>query len=433
MKNKTITFGQLTLPFEVKDNTWKLHMAKSQTQVKSSEQLRILTEADGAFVPLEAEEDQDTFYFSYQVNPDNKKWQDILKLPRNDKLRLLCNTAKLEKYLSTRITFFLHPENIVYDDNLMPTVIYRGIRDLMPPYRMNEKEFHKQLQCLAVALFSKKYNFDQLYNGSLKNAQDTEFERAVNDTKNLAELINLLQNSYRMEQNKTEKEMQLVPVKRFALFKRLTWIMIAVSVLFALPLIYLAFEKLPFQEDLLTAHGHYLASDYNGVITTLEKENPERLPNETKYILASSYIQVESLSDEEKEVILKNVSLKSEPDYLLYWIYNGRGEFDESIDKAKFLDDPTLVMYGLIKKIEQTKNNPDLEGKERDEQLEELTAELEQYREEYVETDEEEETWTEEALETEVGSEETEKVKNEADRENNDKKKNTKKEKDKDD
>src|SRR5699024_11594338 len=54
-------------------------------------------------------------------------------------------------------------------------------------------------------------------------------------------------------------------------------------------------------------------------------------------------------------------------DYLLYWIYNGHGEFEESMDKAKFLDDPQLIMYGLIKQIEQAKNDPSLEGSERDE------------------------------------------------------------------
>lgn len=409
MTKKTITFNQLTLPFEVQKDTWDLRMAKSETRLNRKEQLRILTEADTAFVPVSVEEDEDTFYFSFQVDTNKKKWQDIMKLARNEKLRLLCNTAELNQYIPTRLTFFLHPENVVYDDNLMPAVIYRGIRGLMPPYELNEKEFYKQMQCFAIALFTKKYTYDELYNGSLKNAQDTEFERAVNETENLQQLIAFLQSSYESEQKKTEREMQIVPVKRFRLFRILAGVMISISILLAIPLGYLAFVKQPLQEKLLAAHGHYLASNYNEVITALDGVKPEDLPNDTKYILATSYIQGENLSDEEKQIVMKNVSLKSETDYLLYWIYNGRGAFDESIDKAKFLDDPRLVMYGLIKKIEQTKSNPDLEGEERDDQLAQLTSELEQYREQYVETDEEEEeeTRTEEVIDTEVGSEET--------------------------
>src|SRR5699024_9823537 len=112
-------------------------------------------------------------------------------------------------------------------------------------------------------------------------------------------------------------------------------------------------------------------------------ENPEKLPAANKYILASSYITVESLADDEKENIMKNVSLKSDENYLLYWIYNGRGDFEESVDTAKYIDDPQLIMYGLIKKIEQAKNDPDLTGTEREEEVNELQEQLNKYREEY--------------------------------------------------
>jgi len=410
MKEKTIEFENQTLDFKIEKDTWKLSLAKSETRLKSMEQMRIMTETSDAFVPVEIEEDADTFYFDLYIDPENKKWKDIEKLAHNEKLRLLCNTAELKNYLTTRLTFFLHPDNLVFDDNLMPAVIYRGIRELVPPYEMDEQSFHKQLQCFAIALFSKTFSYDQLYNGALRNAKGTEFERQVSETKNLDELIVFLRDSYKKEQKKTEKEMQVVPAKRFRMFKQLSIIMIAASVLLAIPMIYIGFVKLPFQDKLLAAHGDFLASDYNSVIETLGEEDPEKLPNDSKYILASSYISVENLSDKEKEVIMKNVSLKSNEDYLLYWIYNGRGDFDKSVDKAKYIDDPTLVMYGIIKRIEQAKNNPDLTGTERDEQLEELTAELEKYREEYnVEADEENAPLTEEAEQTEVGSKETKK------------------------
>lgn len=391
MKEKTIQFEDLTLPFVMEEDKWRLTLAKSQTRIKDMQQLRIMTETSGPFAAVQVEEDADHFKFLFQVDSGTKKWNDMEKLARNEKLRMLCNVAGLRNYLTTRLTFFLHPDNLVFDDNLMPMVIYRGIRDLVPPYHMDEHMFHKQLQCLAIALFSKKFNFDQLYNGSLQNAKDTEFERQISETNDLTELVEFLQESYQTEQRKTEREMQAVPIKRFRMFKRLSIIMIVVSILLAAPLAYFVFMRLPYQDNLLAANAEYLASDYNGVITTLEGENPEDLPSAVKYILATSYIQVENLSDQEKEVIMNNVSLKSNEDYLLYWIYNGRGEFDESLEKARFIDDPTLIMYGLIKQIEQTKNNPDLDGNERDEEVTNLQNELEEYREEYnVGTEEEE-------------------------------------------
>ncbi|MEK4801148.1 type VII secretion protein EssB [Oceanobacillus sp. FSL K6-0118] len=391
MKEKTMEFENLTLPFVIEEDTWRLSLAKSQTRIKDIQQMRIMTETSDSFVPVKVDEEQDQFRFLFQVDPETKKWSDIDKLARNEKLRLLCNVAELKNYLSTRITFFIHPDNLVFDANLMPKIIYRGIRDLLPPYQMDEQNFHKQLQAFSIALFSCKYSYDQLYHGSLSNANDTEFERQVRATADLTELKKYLQDSYRAEQKKTEKEMQVVPMKRFRLFKRLSIIMIVVSILLVVPLAYMLFVRMPYLDNLLDAQGKYLASDYNGVITTLEGEDPENLPNAVKYILATSSIQVENLADKEKEVIMKNVSLKSNEDYLLYWIYNGRGEFEASLEKAKYLDDPTLIMYGLIKQIEQARNNPDLSGTERDEEITDLQNELEKYREEYIETDEEQE------------------------------------------
>ncbi|CDQ40395.1 type VII secretion protein EssB [Virgibacillus salexigens] len=383
MKEKTIEFENVSLRFVITKNQWELTLPKSQTSVTSSRQLDLLLNPSELFAPVELSEEKDVFHFSYQLEAHWKQWDFIKKLPRNEKLRLLCNMGKLRKFLSSRITFFLHPNNLAFDDNLMPIVIYRGIRKLVPPFEMEEEAFLKQYKCFIIALFSKKYNYEQLYNGALQNANDTEFERQINEMQNLEALQAFLYESYREEQKKTDKLMEVVPIKRFRLFKQLTIILSVIVVLLAVPLIYYGFIKVPFQHHALDAHGEYLATDYGNVIATLEDEDPEKLSNQTKYILAHAYINVENLSDTEKETIMKNVSLKSDENYLLYWIYNGRGEFSHSLEKAKYIDDPQLIMYGLIKQIEQAKNNPDLTGTERDEKVSSLQDELDKYIEEY--------------------------------------------------
>src|SRR5699024_2316804 len=211
----------------------------------------------------------------------------------------------------------------------------------------------------------------------------TEFERKVSGINDLTHLIEFIEESYYEEQRKTEQTMQLVPIKRFRLFKQLAIIMMILSIVLAIPLAYYFFVNLPYQEKLLTSHREYLASDYGKVISTLRHEDPERLPNAAKYILAYSYIKVEKLSDAEKDVIMKNISLKSDQNYLLYWIYNGKGDFEQSVDLAKYIDDPQLIMYGLIKKIEQDKNDPNLSGSERDEKVNKSQEELAKYQEQY--------------------------------------------------
>lgn len=383
MNDKTIQMDSMAYHFSIHDDKWELKLAKSQTRVKDQRQLALLNENTDLFVPVTVTAEDDQFTFSFTVSGKAKKWEDVRKLGRNDKLRLLCNLARFRKLLTTRMTFFLHPDNLLFDDNLLAALVYRGIRDIVPPFEINEEYFLLQYKCLTVALFSKKYSFDELYSGSLKQANDTEFERQVGAVNDLDALIKLLETSYQREQLETEKRMQIVPKKRFRLFKQLTFSMLALVVILAAPLIYVSFNKIPYQNHLLEAHRHFLAVDYGNVINDLESVNPEKLTDTGKYILAYSYIQTEPLDAAPKDNILKNISLKSDSSYLLYWIYNGRGDFDRSIDLAKYIDDPTLIMYGFVKKIEQAKNDPDLSGTEREKEIQDYQEQLKAYTDKY--------------------------------------------------
>src|SRR5699024_10381687 len=203
-------------------------------------------------------------------------------------------------------------------------------------------------------------------------------------------------------------------------------------------LIYTSFVKVPYQEKLLQASQAYLSNDYDEVIHVLYGEKPEDLPQATKYILASSYLNVEKISDDEKENIMKNVNFNSDKRYLLYWIYNGSGDFDRSIDIAKYVDDPTLIMYGLIKRVEQVKNDPGLSGEERDDEVRKLREELEKHVDEYeldIDTEEVETEYTDYQTEEEEAGNPAKSIKDTEQEKEEDKEKGKDKgkEKDKDD
>lgn len=383
MKEKTIQIESVTYQYLLQDEKWQVKLPKSQTCVKDIRQMALINKESDLFVPSFVEEGEELFTFSFIVDPQAKTWEDVRKLDRNDKLRLLCNLARFKTCLSTRMTFFLHPDNLIVDDNLIPSIVYRGIRDLVPPYHFDEEKFTLQYKCLIIAVFSNKYSFDELYAGSLTNAADTEFERQVNEMNDLDALIKLVNDHYLKEKIESEKKLQVVPKKQFRLFKRLTFAMIALSVLLAIPLAYLAFAKIPFQRHLLEADRYFISTDYANVINELEAQNPEKLPDASKYVLASSYIYSEFRNERVRDDILKNVSLKSDPNYLLYWIYNGRGDFGRAIDLAKFIDDPRLIMYGLSKQIEKAKKDPTLSGTERENKVQKYEEQLEKYKEKY--------------------------------------------------
>lgn len=383
MNEISIQWESITYKFLILTNSWQLNLPKSQTRVKDVRQLALINNDSDLFVPAMVEEGDDMFTFSFEVDPRANTWEDVQKLNRKDKLRLLYNLARFKKILTTRMTFFLHPNNLIFDDNLLPSIVFRGIRELIPPYELNEEKLLLQYKCLIVALFSKKYTFDELYSGSLKNAKDTPFERQVGELDDFDALIKFLEEQYIKEKIELEKTMVHVPAKRFRLFKQLTFTMIALAVILAVPLVYLSFVKTPFQEDLLEADRHFLSLDYGDVINDLEDQTPEKLPDTSKYVLAYSFIKTEKLSEDQKEVILKNISIKSDPNYLLYWIYNGRGDFARTIDLAKYIDDPQLIMYGLIKQIEQAKNDPDLSGTEREKKVQKYQEQYNTYADKY--------------------------------------------------
>jgi type VII secretion protein EssB len=181
MNEKSIQLESMTYKFLLLDNRWELKLPKSQTRVKDVRQLALLNKDSDLFVPTIVKEGDDMFTFSFEVDPRAHTWEDVQKLNRKEKLRLLSNLARFKTILTTRMTFFLHPNNLIFDDNLLPSIVFRGIRELIPPYELNEDKFILQYKCLIVALFSKKYSFDDLYLGSLANAKDTAFERQVGE------------------------------------------------------------------------------------------------------------------------------------------------------------------------------------------------------------------------------------------------------------
>lgn len=396
MIERKVYIDPLSIEFTVKGSQWTTTLAKSQTNVTDYNQLQLITASHAHAHPLQVEEQEDVYAFSFTIPERAKEWKEMKELPRNDKLRALSNISTILPLATTRITYMIHPNNLTFDENLIPSIIYRGARDLIPPYTIDEADLLKQYKCYCIAMFSEKYTFDDLYTGSLKDALDHRFARDVYEAASAGDLTELLKEKFIDEQNKTEEQKAFVSKRRFRLYKQMAIWMTSVTVLVLGLLFYIVFAITNFQDKQLSAHKDFLAEDYGEVIRTLKDEKVKKLPHQAAYILAYSYVTVERLSDPEKNAIMKNISLSSNENYLYYWIYNGKGDFEESIDTAKYIDDPQLVIYGLIKKLEEVQNDPQLTGAERDEQAKEIRDELNRYTEEYNLLEEEEEEATDE-------------------------------------
>src|SRR5690625_2918840 len=114
MQEKTIEMEDVTLHLSQDNNCWYVQVPKSQTRIEDIRQMDLLKVPSDYLAPMEIEEKEDAFLFHITIEPNQKNWETIRKLKLNEKLRLLCNMAKLERFLSTRITLLLHPEMILF-------------------------------------------------------------------------------------------------------------------------------------------------------------------------------------------------------------------------------------------------------------------------------------------------------------------------------
>lgn len=152
---------------------------------------------------------------------------------------------------------------------------------------------------------------------------------------------------------------------------------------------YSALVLQPRQEAFVEVQNSYLQGDYSEVINKLTNYDIEHMPKVIQYELSLAYIVNETLTEEQKENVLKTITLQTDPNYFKYWIYIGRGQAEEALALARQLEDLDLIMLALLHYEETVKGNLDLENEEREQLLdkiqtekEEVTEQLEQLKEE---------------------------------------------------
>ncbi|MBU3851957.1 MAG: hypothetical protein H9901_04590 [Candidatus Paralactobacillus gallistercoris] len=88
------------------------------------------------------------------------------------------------------------------------------------------------------------------------------------------------------------------------------------------------------------------------------------------------------MNNTQRQNIMKNITLKSDPRYLDFWIEDGRGQLDDALDTAKQLQDSNLIMYALLEKMDAVRNNNKLSASQRSNQLQQLQQSYAKYQQE---------------------------------------------------
>lgn len=385
----TFSFDKQTYHINKAAQQWQQQLKKADVTVKHANELIFLKAEHPSLLPLTYVWEEDQIIFNYSVPKGALSFESLQTATELEQLRAASNLGKLVDLLKQPLTFFLHPENIVFDRNLLPYLAYRGIEEKMPPKTMQPEIFLRQYKAMIIALFQPKYDYVALYEGNLERAKGTKFIASIKAAESVCDIQAYLNDLYEEKTAQDRQNNVHVPRRKFRLYKQLTiWLCVVVAIL-AVPLSYYFFSKTPYQNKMLTSDTAFLKQDYETVIKTLEPVETAKIAATQKYELAYSFIQGKNLADTQKTNILNNISLKTNPESLDYWIENGRGNLDEALDLAIKLEEPDFILYGYQQLIEQVKNDTKLDSQAREEARNKYQEAYDQYKEKYEKAEEE--------------------------------------------
>lgn len=380
-KKLDVMIEKHTYEFNKTDDNWTLALRKSEVQVNEEKDLALLKVSHPLLMNTSIHWEEDTVTFTYELPKERLTFDELKIATKEDKLRAMANMANVEQLLDLPLTFFIHPENILFDYNLLPKIAYRGLDGKMPPKVTNYDLLLRQYKSLIIALFEKNQDFSKLYEGQLEIKKGSEFIQTILKKESFEEIRQYLVENYDQTVEHTNKTIKKVSKTTFQITKQLSIWMSVLAVILVIPLAYLLFFRLPFLDRMQNTNTAFLKNDYEAVITTLDPVQTASIPFTQKYELAYSFIQGEALQEQQKKVILNNITLRSDENYLDYWIENGRGNLDEALDIAKNLEDPDLILYGITQKIEQVRKDTRMTGTEKEESIGKLETDYQKYKE----------------------------------------------------
>lgn len=381
MKELELVIEKETYLFKKNTENWALTLRKSEVQVQEEKDLALLTVAHPLLMDTAIHWEEDAVTFTYHLPKERLTFDELKAASQEEKLRAMANMAAVEQLLDLPLTFFIHPENILFDYNLLPKIAYRGLAGKMPPKVTNYALLLRQYKSLIITLFEKNQDFTKLYEGQLEIKKGSEFIQTIIKKESFEEIRQYLVENYALTAERTKKTTKKVSKAKFQVMKQLSIWMTILAVVLVIPLAYLLFFRLPFLDRMQNTDTAFLKNDYEAVITTLEPVKTTSIPFTQKYELAYSFVQGEPLQEQQKKVILNNVTLRSDENYLDYWIENGRGNLDEALDVAKNLEDSDLILYGITQKIEQVRKDTKINGTEKEETINKLEEDYKKYKE----------------------------------------------------
>lgn len=270
---------------------------------------------------------------------------------------------------------FIHTKNIFLQGSVVK-ILYFGLEGIMEPIPYTSETFLMTYKALIVSILRPKLDFELLVNG-IAAISDSLVQDIV-ACESYDDVVKYIHEAY-------DKAYQEEKKKKIAVSK-LTWRILSIGIgIFSVATItlgvvaaYYHFWSNPIQKATINAQSHFINKQYDSVADDLQGVAINRLSKEAKFVLASAYVRLDNLSEEQKSSVLNTITPSSEDNLLDYWIYLGKGDYKKSLDLAQNIGDDQLTLHAYTNLYEQTREDKNMNGAEKQKKLGEYRKEIEE-------------------------------------------------------
>ncbi|QHA93031.1 type VII secretion protein EssB [Bacillus sp. N1-1] len=372
---------------------------KEKIKFDELSEVHFLSEIDTG-IPNMIDMNEDEIRIQHMLPPSVSALPTILKeMTESERLASAYQLVqKVKDHRFKRLNLIICPDNLVLDQGLTPYFLHYGVKESLPPYEENSDRILEETRATVAAMMNPEQSFEQYLYYSDTLTLSSELKQ-VFQAKTLLDLQPII-HSQMKHLHKKEAEFIKVNKKKWKISR---YVLLGVSICLLPALLYSLYSLFllqPKQENIVQAQENFLTNEYSEVVNSLQSYEIDDIPKVTQYQLALSYIINESLTDDQKESVRNTISLQSDPRYYEYWIHIGRGEAEQALEIARYLEDRDLLMYGILKRKEQVKADSELESEKKQQMINELEQEFEEYKSEIEEQNKEEQEAQEAKQET---------------------------------
>ncbi|MEK4532594.1 type VII secretion protein EssB [Solibacillus sp. FSL K6-1554] len=376
MTDKKTSYLEKQLEAALKFEQDKIVITFQREKIKLANELEItLLQENNPFIEKNITLTEDELIFTYKKEPNFMTFGKLRTLDERSRWMFASKVLRfIMLHQSNRLHLIVCPENILIDESLTAYFLHSGVKESIPPYERNKERLWAETKAIIAAAVQPKYKFDQYIQFS-KSIELSPVAVKIMEAKDEQELLTIIQDQLQL----LEKE-----VKKYTKIAKTKWNWVRYSLmgllLVLLPLgIYTGYAALviqPQQEAYVAVQAPYIQGNYSDIIDQLAQYDVEKMPNVIQYELSLAYIVNETLTEEQKENVLKTITLQTDPDYFKYWIYIGRGQAEEALTVARQLEDLDLIMLALLHYEESIKADRELDGEDREQLLDKVQTEI---------------------------------------------------------